>query len=310
MLSATRTVRAVRAALLACAFLCGLPAEAIVEAAADGMGTISPPPDDPGFDHLGVTTTGLCAVYIGNGWVLSAAHVGQHPVTLGGVTYPDVPNSLVQLQHQSGPLSDFIVYRLATQPPLPPLVLSNAPPSVGDNVTMIGYAWDRAPAQVCWNSSWGEVTCNALATYRGYKSAGPYRVRWGQNLVASIGEDIDYSSWRTHSFHVQFDQSGVSYEAQAVPGDSGGAVFVKRGSQWQLGGVMFAVTIYNGQDYYSSAVFGQSTYVVDLSYYRPQLDAILDAPQIPAFPGTAAALTALLLAATGGAALSLRTRAR
>jgi len=85
---------------------------------------------------------------------------------------------------------------------------------------------------------------------------------------------------------------------------------VKRGAQWQLVGVMFAVTIYTGQDYNSTAVFGQSTYVVDLSYYRPQIDAIVDAPQIPALPGTAAALAALLLAATGGAALSLRTRAR
>ena len=310
MLSVTRTIRAVRAALILCVFFTGLSAHAIVESATDGMGTTTPPTDDPGFDHLGVTSTGLCAVYIGNGWVLSAAHVGQHPVTLGGVTYPDVPNSTVQLQHATSPLSDFILFRLATRPPLPPLVLSSAPPSVGNNVTMIGYAWDRAPGQVCWNSSWAEVSCNPLATYRGFKSAGAYQVRWGNNVVTSVGEDVDYGSWRTRGFHVLFDQSGVQYEAQAVPGDSGGAMFLKRNGQWQLAGVMFAVSVYPGQNYYSSAVFGQATYGVDISYYRPQLDAILNAPSVPALPWTATVVILFAMAATGGAALSLRTRAR
>jgi len=309
MLSVTRTVRAVRAVLLVCALLHGLPAAAIVESAGDGMGTITPPPDDPGFNHLGVTSTGLCAVYIGKGWVLSAAHVGQHPVTFGGVTSPDVPNSMVQLQQPGVALSDFILFRLAPEPPLPPLVLSNAAPNVGDNVTMIGNAWDRAPGVTCWNSSWTEVSCNPLAVYRGYKSAGPYRVRWGQNLVTSVGEDVDYGSWSTHAFHVQFDQSGVTYEAQAVPGDSGGAVFLKRNGQWQLVGVMFAVTVFSGQDYYSSAVFGQSTYGVDISYYRPQIDAIINAQQIPALTWSATVLAGFALALTGGAALTLHKRA-
>jgi len=310
MLSVTRSVRAVRAALIVCALLHGLPAEAIVESAADGMGTTSPPTDDPGFDHLGVTDTGLCAVYIGNGWVLSAAHVGQRPVTLGGVTYPDLPNSTVQLRHATGPQSDFSIYRLAAKPPLPPLVLSNSPPSPSDTVTMMGYAWDRTPTQICWDSNWGEVSCGPPASHRGFKSAGPYRRRWGRNLVSAVGEDVDDGNGLTRGFHVLFDQSGVTYEAQAVPGDSGGAVFLKRNGQWQLVGVMFAVGVYPGQDYYSEVVFGQSTYITDISYYRPQLDAILSAPQIPALPWTAAVLAALLLAATGGAALSLRTRAR
>ena len=299
-----------RAALFLCALLPCLSAQAIVESAADGMGTTTPPPDDPGFDHLGVTNTGLCAVYIGNGWVLSAAHVGQHPVTFGGITYPDVPNSLVQLQHPNVALSDFVLFRLATEPPLSPLVLSTATPALGDTVTMIGNAWDRAPSQVCWNSSWGEVSCGPLAAYRGYKSGGPYRVRWGRNVVTSVGLDVVYGSWNTRGFLVHFDQSGVTYEAQAVPGDSGGAVFVKRNNQWELAGVMFAVSIFSGQDYNSRAVFGQSTYITDLSYYRSQIDPIIAAPQVPALPWSAAIVIVLAMAATGGAALSVRTRAR
>jgi hypothetical protein len=298
----------VRAALFLCAFFYGLSAQAIVESAADGMGTTSPPPDDPGFNYLGVTSNGLSSVYIGNRWVLSAAHVNQHPVTLMGVTYQDVPNSTVQLQQPSVAWSDFILFRLQTPPPLPPLVLSNAPPGLGDVVTMIGNAWDRAPAMTCWNSSWAEVTCDALAVYRGYKSGGPFRVRWGRNQVTSVGVDIPYVGWLTRAFEVHFDQPGVTYEAQGVPGDSGGAVFLKRNNQWVLAGVMFAITIFQGQNHYTSAVFGQSTYAVDISYYRPQIEAVINAPSIPALPWNAAVLVGLALALIGGAALSLRTR--
>ena len=310
MLSTSRTVRAVRAALLLCTLLAGLPSHAIVESATDGMGTTTPPSDDPGFDHVGVTNTGLCAVYIGQGWVLSAAHVGQQPVTFGGVTYPDVPNSQVQLQQPGVAFSDFILFRLATRPPLTPLVLSNSPPSIGDNVMMIGNAWDRASGQVCWNSSWAEITCTPASAYRGYKAGGPYRLRWGRNLVTSIGLDVAYGSWSTRGFVVHFDQAGVMYEAQAVPGDSGGAMFLKRNGQWELAGVMFAVSIFSNQPYSSTAVFGQSTYGVDLSYYRSQIASIVAAPAIPALPWTATVVILLAIAATGGAALSLRTRAR
>jgi trypsin-like peptidase len=310
MLSVTRAARAAVAALFACAVLHGLPAAAIVESATDGMGTVSPPPDDPGFGHVGVTANGLSAIYIGNGWVLSAAHVNQNPVTLAGVTYPDVPNSTVQLQQPGVAWSDIILFRLTTRPPMAPLVLSSTPPAIGDNVTMIGYGWDRAPGQVCWNSSWAEVGCNPGATYRGYKSAGPFRMRWGQNLVTQVGTDLDFGSWRTRAFDVRFDQSGVAYEAQAVPGDSGGAVFLKRNGQWQLAGVMFAVSVFQGQNQYNTAVFGQSTYAVDVSYYRSQIASIVAAPAIPALPWTATVVILLAIAATGGAALSLRTRAR
>jgi hypothetical protein len=310
MLSVTRTGRALRAALVLAFFFSGLPAQAIVENVDDGMGTTSPPPDDPGFDHVGVTANGLSAVYIGNGWVLSAAHVNQNPVTLGGVTYPDLPNSMVQLQKPGIAFSDFILFRLATSPPLAPLALASAPPSLGDTVTMIGYGWDRAPTMVCWNGSWAEVGCNPLATYRGYKSGGPFRMRWGRNQVNSVGLDIRYGSWITRAFAVHFDQSGVPYEAQAVPGDSGGAVFLKRDGQWQLAGVMFTISVFDGQNYYSTAVFGQSTYVSDLSYYRPEIEMLVGAPQVPALPWQGSGIVVLLLAATGGAALSLRTRTR
>jgi hypothetical protein len=290
--------------------LLGTSAQAVVHSTGDGTGTITAPADDPGFDHVGIAANGLSAVYIGNRWMLTAAHVGEQALTLGGVTYAAVPGSLIQLQFAPGIYSDLVLVRLATEPPLPPLVLSSTTPVSGNNVTMIGRAWDRAAAQICWNASYVEVGCGPFVAHRGFKAdgTGTYRTRWGRNLVEATGVDVTMGSWTTRGFEVAFDQAGVSYEAQGVPGDSGGAVFLKRGSQWELVGVMFAITIHEEQPYYTTAMFGQSTYAADIAWYFPQIEAIVSAPEIPLLPAPLFALCVVLLAGLGGAALSRRAR--
>jgi hypothetical protein len=302
---------AMKSAVWACALLwllLGISAHAIVQSTGDGMGTITPPGDDPGFAHVGITGNGLSGVYVGNGWMLTAAHVGEQSLTLSGVNYPAVPGSMVQLEYAPGVLSDLVLVRLATEPPLPPLVLSGTSPAVGNNVTLIGYAWDRAPGQICWNASWAEIGCAPFAAHRGFKSAGPFRMRWGRNLVLTVGMEVDMGPWTTRGFDVVFDQSGVTYEAQGVPGDSGGAVFLKRGSQWELVGMMFAITIYEGQPYTTTAVFGQSTFLADIAWYKPQIESIIAAPEIPLLPAPLFALCAVALAGVARTALSRRAR--
>jgi hypothetical protein len=131
-------------------------------------------------------------------------------------------------------------------------------------------------------------------------------MRWGRNLVKTTGVDVIMTPLKTRGFEVQFDLSGVSYEAQGVPGDSGGAVFLKRGNQWELVGVMFAISIHDGQPYFTTAMFGQSTYMVDVAWYRAQIDAIVNAPAIPMVPGLLLAFCAVALAAVARASLRLR----
>jgi hypothetical protein len=55
-------------------------------------------------------------------------------------------------------------------------------------------------------------------------------------------------------------------EVQGVPGDSGSAVFYKRGNQWELAGIVNATFTYTSQQ--SSAVFGNATMFTDLSKYN------------------------------------------
>ena len=76
---------------------------------------------------------------------------------------------------------------------------------------------------------------------------------------------------------VVYDQAGQpgtpaygvnnNLEVQAVPGDSGSAVFFKRGNQWELAGIVNAAFTYNDQPD-GTAMFGNATMFTDLSKYN------------------------------------------
>ncbi len=302
------------AALALCAlWLCAVPAAAVVIVTGDGSGNTTAPSDDPGFAHVGVTGNSLTGIYLGYGWFLTANHVGETSIRLGGITYPAVPGSKVQLVHTPAvppnpPVyADLALVRIVGEPPLAPLVLSSATPSIGNLVTMIGNGFDRQTTQTCWDASFVERSCSGPPpAYRGYEPLGSQRtIRWGRNDVFAVGIDVPIWPTTTRSFQVDFDQSGISHEAQAVPGDSGGAVFLKRGSpsQWELVGVMFATLVYTNQPA-DTAVFGDGTLSVDVAHYHAQIQSIITAPLIPALPWPTLALGALLLAAAARRTLS------
>jgi hypothetical protein len=80
--------------------------------------------------------------------------------------------------------------------------------------------------------------------------------------------------------------------------DSGGAVFAQNGSQWELTGVISSVAGFSGQpSAQTTAVFGNATFMADLSFYRPQIVAVIPEPDTSA------------LAAAAGAALAAAARA-
>jgi hypothetical protein len=83
-----------------------------------------------------------------------------------------------------------------------------------------------------------------------------------------------------------------------VTGDSGGGVFLKRGGQWELVGIMFAQFVWPNQPV-STAVFGNLGAHADVFFYRQQiLDVMNSPPVVPMLPLAAWVATALLLAAT------------
>lgn len=72
-----------------------------------------------------------------------------------------------------------------------------------------------------------------------------------------------------------FDQIGGT-EGQAVSGDSGSSVFYKSGSQWNLAGIVDAVFTFQQQPSLT-AVYGDVTSYIDLSFYHDQIMNIINA---------------------------------
>lgn len=291
------------AALVAAAFLVGLgsaPSHAVVIDTQTGSGNTTAPGDDPGFANVGTLGIGS-GVYLGNGWVLTAGHVGGGNFVLNSGTYAMLAGSGTTLTNNGAvgktATTDLFMFRLATTPTgLAPVSIAAASPSVNAAVTMIGAGRDRGDfTQWSVNTqatpwAWTEVTSGG--NFAGYKTVSSRAVRWGTNNVEQSGIWIHDGVGDVQTLYTDFDYSQVySNEAQAAYGDSGGAVFSKNGSSWELAGLMLAVDGFSGQpDPGANAVFGDVTFSADLSFYRSQITAIVPEPSAVALVTAAAAI--------------------
>jgi hypothetical protein len=243
-----------RRLLLALAgLLAATPAPAVLIASGDGTGNTSAPPSDPGWSHVG-TLNYLTGVYLGDGWVLTASHVGTGAIHLGGTSFPPVTYSTVVLEHAPGAPTDLRMFRLVSDPGLTTLPVAAASPAVGTQAVMIGYGRNRgAPYTFSGRSGWYWAASKAM--------------RWGTNAVSQASFDLSLSGQLLRSLGLAFDNLGGSApEAIGTNGDSGGAAFV----DGSLAGILVAVWSYGGQAS-GTSVFGNGTYVADLSYYRDQI---------------------------------------
>ena len=287
---------------LALAFLAS--ARAVVIDTVTGTGNTNAPADDPGWANIGILGAGT-GIYLGAGWVLSAAHVGAGSITLAGTSYAAVPGTTVQLTNSvpgKTTYTDLILFQLASTPVgLGSLTLSSSTPSVGESVTMIGAGRDRG-AFTEWtvNTStdpwtWTQVESGGNAA--GYQALSTRAMRWGTNSITSKDFWVNDGIGDIYSFDTTFTAFGSpSDEAQAAYGDSGGAVFRKNGSSWELNGLMFSVGGYSGQpDPGANSIYGNVTYSADISAYGAQIMSIIPEPSV-------SALLALALLAGGCAA--------
>jgi Trypsin len=300
--------RAGAAAAFALAGALGLAgaAGAVVISTGDGSGNTSAPPDDPGFANVG-NASGLSGVYLRDGWVLTASHVGEGAITLDGVTYPPVVGSKIRLAHDATHDADLIVYRIEGLPPLPFPHIATRPAAVGEEIVAIGKGWNREAAVTAWDDQWAEVPLPGV--YRGFKKGSGGTMRWGRNVIDWVDLDFDYNGLRTRYFAMDFDETGgLPDEMQAVPGDSGGAVFVKRGGRWELAGILFIRLTEDANQPANTAVFGNGSGAIDLYHYRDQILALTQ-PQVPALPPWPGLALAAAIAAAALPALAGRRRA-
>ena len=284
-------------------------ARGVVIQTLSGTDNTSAPPDDPGWANVSFRGNGS-AVYLGNGWVLTANHVTGGTVTFNSQTFSEVPGSALLLTNNGAPgrtaTTDLKLFQIDGIPTgVNSLPIAATTPAPGTPMVMIGGGRDRG-AFTEWtvNQStdpwtWTEVPSGGDAG--GYKTLSTRALRWGTNNVAVTDEWISFDSRDVYTMATVFDFAPGTSESQAVFGDSGGAVFAKNGSQWELAGIITAVAGFSGQPSPGfTPVFGNATFMADLSFYREQIVTVVPEPG-----GVALAVVALGMA---GAWAALRHR--
>ena len=232
-----------------------------------------------GWNYVGQVggANDACGVYLGNGWVITAGHVGGLDFTLGTNTYATTGYSYTNFTfNYSGTTeyADLNLFRISTTSRegnafLPTNDLSIIPTytSTGQTLVMIGYG----DANVGRQKSWG---INTVTT---------------NNLLLSLGgypyTSVDFgTSYGTNNY-------GTTNSAQLVVGDSGGGDYIKVASKWYLAGINEA----NDQS--------GASYMVNLGYYNSQITAVMAAVPEPSTYGVAALGLSLI-----GIALFRRTK--
>lgn len=275
----------------------------ILSGGTGSFNTTDPNPGFPlsGWNHVAWSGNGASAVYLGNGWAISAGHVGARPISFAGdpdagaiPTYTVVPGSAVTLTNNGAPgqslNTDLVVFRINADPGLPALAISAGSPSNGTAMTHIATGADRVASLTTWDVNtvpdpdvWSQIppnpdTANPNAT--GYLWDSIRTKRWGTNNIIGPSAFENLGSLavpvNVQVFASNFSDTGGN-ESQAALGDSGSGVFILNGGNWELAGIALAVGGFSGQPD-NTAVFGNETYYADLSFYRSQILTIIPEP--------------------------------
>jgi autotransporter-associated beta strand protein len=208
--------------------------------------------------------------------------VGLGSATFNGISYGDVPNSYTRLDEPSNPSQavDLCVFQLQSNPVgLDQLTVSSTEPANNSQIVAIGYGANRATSETYWDSNWNVVSSSVLGGYAGYYWASGNTKRWGtSNITQRYGKSVDDGYGVTDVWETTFSTGGGSNAMQAAVGDSGGGVFYKSGSAWELTGLTLAIGQYVGQPG-NAAVFGNVTYFADLSMYSGEIAQVMAQPE-------------------------------
>ncbi|MBC2595610.1 hypothetical protein H5P28_15185 [Ruficoccus amylovorans] len=232
--------RTIVAALCLCS---PLSSHALVNAGNPGGNTTAPTgldgqPEDPGFANMFVVDGGT-AVYLGEGWLLTANHVSAKWIELDGVRVPS-EQVVDKVKRVKG--ADLKLIHLKEALDLPAVKIAAQPPEVGAEVIMIGAGrisedkltfWQVDQSTKPW--AWTELPDAKGANMAGVLSKGGYQMAWGTNRISAV-----QGKWLVTDFSPPSSQA-TPFEAQAISQDSGGAMFAYTDEGWKLIGTMVTV---------------------------------------------------------------------
>jgi hypothetical protein len=254
-----------RACLLACILLQGalLNVSAVLDA--NSFTNTSPPADGSPWANVGQVPAGPSGIYLANGWVLTAAHVGAQDIYFGGTQYHYDGQSYQLTNTPSGSPADMVLFHLSTVPNLQPLALASTSPTLNSQVDMIGFGHNA-----------GAPTNTAGLTGFTWSASGVKS--WGNNKISQSNVEVYDGVGTNISFVTDFDSLGLgqtSDEGQATVGDSGGAVFQHTSSGWQLAGMMYAIDGPSNQPP-NTSMYGDQTFSADIATYRSQILSLIN----------------------------------
>ena len=280
-------------------FACSVPVHSVV-VANDNSATYTQAPagsDNFGFGNIAIvfnTYAGIpsSGVYLGDGWILTAFHNVTNQtidgfafgtITLGGLAYSADPATATRLvgPGPSNPLADLAMFRLTAIPgSVPSVNLAGTPTLFGTDVRMAGNGQDR------------DLTEKSLGSgLTGYDLVFTRTLRWGTNSVSNLNPVTGSSPFGSATgFLTTFND--INGDAHATGGDSGGGVFRKTGSNWELAGIMIGNTAPASGQPANTVAYGNGTFAADVSLYRSQIVSTMQ--NVPE-PGSAT----LLLAGAG-----------
>jgi len=187
------------------------------------------------------------AVYIGNGYVLTANHTNAPTsVILDGIGY-SVDPSFPSIAFTP---TDLRLYKIKTPPALPLIPLPDAADvDTSKASTLIGWGKGKGSRIVGQGWTWGGTLADDDTKAK----------RWGTNTTTTVTDPYPY--WNTYSYEtlrMDFNSTGGANEATAAMSDSGGGVFQQFGTNWKLSGILtvapYDSTNYpNGNSFYNPA---------------------------------------------------------
>jgi hypothetical protein len=249
-------------------------------------------PSFPYWNNV-ITVSDASGIYLGDGWVMTAAHVtplavNSSTITVNGTAYTVRGNFPVGAQ-------DIRLYKIGgdpLDPPLPALpTVPLASTSVALNQSFLTFgagSRQEGTANSATNSD------AALAgSPAAFEWAGQGILRWGSNqvsnfpawtgasgLLANSGGNLLFSS-------IMDDPGSGNYlnvtEAGHAVGDSGGPLFTLNGGAWQLHGISTVVGSDPASGYPASTTgFGTLTGHLHLPTYLAAINAIIPEPSAAA----------------------------
>ncbi len=225
---------------------------------------------------------GGSAVHLGNGWMLTADHVGSIAYTTfnGSQFYSrDVSQPTIQIG-----TTDMKLFRLNTIPAVSVAQVYFGNLETNAPATLIGWGRGRNPTV--------QVNSDTVAWSNNLNTSAK---RWGLNRPAKV-ENLSYTLYSKNYSQQSIltvlgnDSTGLgANEAAVIEHDSGSGMFQQIGGEWYLIGLAVTVEVWGestfGNDDFFSADRGNVNFFVRTSTYYNEIMAVIPEPSVSSLSG-------------------------